>query len=629
MANGQQDRPLGWYAATEMGKSQAAIFAWDFLVGEERAGSFAETFTSAGGTIVTEQKPPLGTTDYGPFIGQVDPESVDLAYAFFAGPGAIAFSQQMREFGLSPDIPIAAPGYYTAGVLGGMGADAEGLVQATQWIPGLDIPENQAFLDIFEAGIDGEAGVYVEEGYLAAEVAAKALESNGNSFGDSQTFLDALATVNYVSPAGPFRFDDTGQSVRNVYITEVVLNDEGVPAQEIIATIDDVDLEWSPDAVSTSAEPPAEAEPITVQIGVLTPTSGSLAANGEDVNKGINLFFDSIANTASNVTIELSFADTAANPEQALEQARRLVEQEDVDILLGLVSSSVAVPLAQFAGENQIPLIVAVAGGTPVITGPERSPFVFRTGITTGQLEPPFGWYVSTELGYERAATFAWDFSSGHARADAFAETFTAGGGEVVSQQFAPLGTTDFGPFIGQINPDEIDVVYAFFSGPAAISFVNQMSEFGLTPGLKIVGPGFITESEILPSMGSAADGIISATHYTPAIDGAENNQFIELYQATGGDLPGTYVESGYLASQVTVAALEAIAGDMSDTQGYLDALQSLEIEGPGGTFRFDERGQGIRNVYIIEVVEDDDGNLNHALLEVLEEVTQDWTIPE
>ncbi|GJM39740.1 MAG: hypothetical protein DHS20C20_00220 [Ardenticatenaceae bacterium] len=629
MANGQQDRPLGWYVATEMGKSQAAVFAWDFLVGEERAGSFSETFTSAGGTIVTEQKPPLGTTDYGPFISQVDPESIDITYAFFAGPGAIAFSQQMREFGLSPDIPMVAPGYYTAGVLNVIGADAEGLVQATQWISGLDSPENQAFLGLYESDIGGEAGVYIEEGYLAAEVAAKAVESIRGDFADPQTFLDALANLNYVSPAGPFRFDATGQSVRNVYITEVVLNDEGMPSQEIIATIEDVGLAWSPDGETASAEPAADAEPTTVHIGVLTPTTGNLAANGEDVNKGINLFFDSIGNTVGNVTIELSFADTAANPEQALEQARRLVEQEEIDILLGLVSSSVAVPLAQFADENEIPLIVAVAGGTPVITGPERSPYVFRAGITTGQLEPPFGWYVSTELGYERAAIFAWDFSSGHARADAFAETFTAGGGEVINQQFAPLGTTDFGPFIGQVDPDSIDVVYAFFSGSTAISFVNQMSEFGFTPEIKIVGPGFIAESEILPSMGSAADGIISATHYTPAIDSAENDKFIELYQATGGDLPGTYVESGYLASQITVAALGEIAGDMSNIQAYLDALQSLEIEGPGGLFRFDERGQGIRNVYIIEVVEEDDGSLNHVLLDVLEEVTQDWVVPE
>ncbi|MDX1414939.1 MAG: ABC transporter substrate-binding protein, partial [Candidatus Promineifilaceae bacterium] len=629
MANGQQDRPLGWYAASQMGTSEAALFAWDFLVGEERAGSFAETFTAAGGEIVTEQKPPLGTTDYGPFISQVDPESIDVVYAFFAGPGAIAFSQQMREFGLSPDIPMVAPGYYTAGVLGAMGADAEGLVQGTQWVPGLDTAENQAFLDLFAANIEGEAGVYVEEGYLAAEVAAKAIEAIGGDFEDPQGFLDALAGLDYISTAGPFRFDETGQSVRNVYITEVVLDGDGVPVQEIIETIEDVDLEWTADEEAAAAEPAAEAEPATVKIGVLTPTSGTLASNGEDVNEGINLFFDSIDHMAGNTTFELSFADTAANPEQALEQARRLVEQEEIDVLLGLVSSSVAVPLAQFADENQVPLIVAVAGGTPVITGPERSPYVFRTGITTGQLEPPFGWYVATEMGYERAATFAWDFAAGHARADAFGEAFTAGGGEVVDQQFAPLGTTDFGPFIGQINPDEIDVVYAFFSGPAAIAFVTQMNEFGLTPGLQIVGPGFITESEILPSMGPAAAGIVSATHYTPAVDNAANENFIALYQSAGGDLPGTYVESGYLAAQVTAAALEAVAGDLSDAQPFLDALHELEIEGPGGRFAFDERGQGIRNVYIIEVVEDDDGNLDHQLLDTLESVTQDWTTPE
>lgn len=246
MANGQQDRPLGWYTAAELGKSQAAVFAWDFLVGEERAGAFIDTFTAAGGTVVSHQKPPLGTTDYGPFISQVDPDSVDVAYAFFAGPGAIAFSQQMREFGFTPAIPVVAAGYYTAGVLGAMGATAEGLVQATQWVPSLDTPENRAFLDLYNSQIGGEVGVYVAEGYVSAEVAARAIEAVQGDFSNPQLFLDALANIEFVSPAGPFRFAENGQSVRNVYITEVVLNDDGTPVQQVIATIEDVGLDWEP-----------------------------------------------------------------------------------------------------------------------------------------------------------------------------------------------------------------------------------------------------------------------------------------------------------------------------------------------------------------------------------------------
>lgn len=626
LANGQQDGPLGWYAATELQSTRAALFAWDFIVGEERGGAFAEAFSAAGGSIVTEQKPPLGTADYGPFISQVDPAAIDVAYAFFAGPGAIAFAQQMGQFGL--DVQLVAPDYFTAGVLGAMGADAEGLIQAGGWVPALDNPENATFLSLFQDQVGGEAGMYAEEAYTAAEVAARAIDAVGGDLSDGAAYISAVKSLSFNSAAGPISFDESGQSIRNVYITRVTMSAEGTPVQEVIQTIPSVGLNWTP---GQEAQAPAQGSSETVKIGVLNPTTGSLAANGEDVNTGIRLYFDSISHSVNGTPIELVFADTAANPDQALEQARRLIEQEQVDFLLGIVSSSVVVPVAQLADEQQIPLIVAVAGGAPAITGPDRSPFVFRTGITTGQQEPPFAWYAVNTLGYTRAAMFAWDFAAGHARAETFKGTFTAAGGEVLYELWPPVGTTDFGPFIGQFNPSDVDVVYAYFAGPGAIAFVNQMQEFGISQVTPIIGPGFLTEFEVLPGMGSSANGIISATHYTPVATNPANEAFIAQFQAMRGDdsLPGTYVESGYLASLVAAEAIKAVGGDMSDTQAFLDALQTLEVEGPSGPFRFSESGQGVRDLYIIEVIVAEDGTITHQIVDVVPGVSQDWTMPE
>jgi branched-chain amino acid transport system substrate-binding protein len=145
------------------------------------------------------------------------------------------------------------------------------------------------------------------------------------------------------------------------------------------------------------------------------------------------------------------------------------------------------------------------------------------------------------------------------------------------------------------------------------------------------VGPGFLTEFEVLPGMGASADGIVSATHYTPVVTNPANEEFIARFQAMRGDnsLPGTYVEAGYLASLVAAEAIEAVGGDLSDNQRFLDALQALEVEGPSGAFHFDERGQGVRDLYIIEVVVNDDGSVTHQVVDVVSEVSQDWTPPQ
>ena len=210
------------------------------------AASSPIAFTAGGGSIVAEIKPPLTTSDYGPFVSEINPDQVEVVYAFVAGPGAIAFLQQMREFGMTPDIQVVGSGFLTAGVLDVMGETALGVVQGAEYTPVLDTPENQAFQDLYDSEVGGVAGVYIAEGYLGGEVAARAIEAVGGDLSDKQAFLDALAGLEFDSVAGPIRFDENGQSVRNVYITHVVATDGGV-RQEIVDVIEGVGMDWTPE----------------------------------------------------------------------------------------------------------------------------------------------------------------------------------------------------------------------------------------------------------------------------------------------------------------------------------------------------------------------------------------------
>ncbi len=366
---------------------------------------------------------------------------------------------------------------------------------------------------------------------------------------------------------------------------------------------------------------PATAKP--VKIGVLNPTTGAFASFGKDVNSGIELSFNSVGNKVGGTPVELVFADTAGEPQQALEQARRMVGQEKVDILMGIVNSAVVPPLAQFADQQKVPLIITI-GGARVATGPNRSPFVFRTAMANGQQDRPLGWYVASKLGLKRAATFAWDFLVGEERVAGFATTFAKAGGTIVTQQKPPLGTTDYGPYVSRVSPTDVDVAYAFFSGPGAIAFAQQMRQFGLTPKLQLVAPDYFT-SGTLNSMGDNALGLVQGAQYAPTIDNAENKKFAELYKAKGGGEPGAYVEEGFLGASVAAQAIQAVGGDLQDKQRFLDALAKVKFNGPSGPFRFDEHGQAVRNVYITRVIKRADGGPMQQVIDVVENVSQDW----
>lgn len=379
-------------------------------------------------------------------------------------------------------------------------------------------------------------------------------------------------------------------------------------------------------ATAPAAEPtkPTASGAKTIKIGVLNPTTGSFAYFGKEVNAGIELLFSSLGNKVAGANIELVFADTAGEPQQALEQARRLVGQEKVDFLMGIVNAAVVVPVAQFADQEKVPLIVTI-GGARVITGPSRSPYVFRNAMCSGQQERPLGWYVATKMGLKRAATLAWDFSAGEERTAGFVATYTKSGGSIVTQQKPPFGVTDYGPYLSQINPNDIDVAYSFFSGPGAIAFLQQLRQFGLTPKIQIVAPDYMT-SGVLPQMGDNALGLVQASQYAPSIDTPENKKFVELYKSKLNAVPGAYGHEGYLGAAIAARAIEAVGGDLKDKQKFLDSVARTNFTGPSGPFRFDDRGQAVRNIYITKVVKGPDGAPTQQILDVVENVGQEWT---
>ena len=360
---------------------------------------------------------------------------------------------------------------------------------------------------------------------------------------------------------------------------------------------------------------------MTVKIGVMYPTTGNFTIFGEQAIQGLELYFDN--NPIEGVTVEFVFADTAGDPQQALEQARRLVDQEGVDLLTGLINSAVSVPLAQFADENEVPLIISIAGARQP-TLEDSSPYVFRTSMANGQQDGPLGWYMASEMGMTNAGLFAWDFLVGEERAGAFAEQFTSAGGTVTADQRPPLGTTDYGPFISQVDPGGVDVLYAFFAGPGAIAFMQQMTEFGLLPDLQVAASGYFSAG-VLGAMGENAVGLIQATQWVPAVETEANANFLTLFEEQVDGEAGVYVEEGYLSAEVIGRAIEAVGGDMSDTQAFLDALSALSFESTAGPFSFDENGQAVRNVYITQVSMSDAGP-TQEILDTIEAVGMTWS---
>ena len=361
-----------------------------------------------------------------------------------------------------------------------------------------------------------------------------------------------------------------------------------------------------------------------IKIGFLVPLSGGLAQNGRDILNGFLLYLEEIGYRAAGREIQLIVEDDEGIPAVGLTKARKLVESDRVHLMGGTLLSSSGYALAPYIDAMKIPMVYPVVSADD-LTQRKRSPWIVRTGWTGSQPNHAFGEYAYHTLRLRRVATIALDYAFGWESVGGFQRTFEAEGGTIVQKLWTPVSVHDFAPYLAQISRD-VDAVYALFLGRNALQFVRQYEEYGLRGRVPLIGAGTTTDEHVLPAMGDEALGIVTALHYSGALDTPANRAFAAAYRARYNKVPSYYAESMYTGGKWSVAAIEAIGGDVEDSTRLLQAFRQVKPTGlPRGPVELDDYGNPIENVYIRRV-ERVNGELQNTVIHTFERVSQFWT---
>lgn len=364
--------------------------------------------------------------------------------------------------------------------------------------------------------------------------------------------------------------------------------------------------------LATSLAVPAAAEE-NIKVGLLLPFSGVYAALGNDIEAGFTVAleqFGSEAGTGFDIVRE----DTEVKPPVALGKAKKLILQDKVDVMAGVVSSGVLGAVRDMVHGAGVPLIVANAGNDEA-TGTSCSPFITRMSFSNGQVNRPMGQWMHDQ-GIRKVYTLAPDYAAGRQMIGGFVETFTAAGGEIAGQDFTPFQKTqDFGPYLAQAKASGADAVYVFYAGGEAISFVKQYDSFGLKADLPLYGSGFLTSPLYVNAEGPAAEGVITALHYVPTLENAANAAFVAAFQAKTGRLPSEFAVHGYDAAR---ALIEAAKTGARDRASLAEALRQVSFDGPRGKLSIDPATNNIvQPVYVYETVAGENGLTQKVLAEL------------
>jgi branched-chain amino acid transport system substrate-binding protein len=361
---------------------------------------------------------------------------------------------------------------------------------------------------------------------------------------------------------------------------------------------------------------PAPAQE-TVKVGVVVSMSGPLAAIGRQIMGGVNLYMQQHGDTVAGKKIQVIVRDDTASPDVAKRLAQELIVNEKVNIL-GVGITPVAMAIAPLATESKTATVIMVSG-TSVVT--ERSPLYVRTSFTLGQqsqIIAEWAW----KNGGKKAVIVQSDWAPGNEAAAVFSDRFVKAGGDVLETIKVPLANPDFAPFLQRARDAGPDTLFVFVPAGQAGTFARQFVERGLDKsGIRLVGPGDITDDNDLHGMGDAMLGVVTAGFYSASHDSAMNKAYVAGFKKANNGLRPNFISvGGYDGMHLIYEALKKTGGK-TDSAALVEAMKGMKWESPRGPISIDpETRDIIQNIYIRRVAKVD-GELYNVELATYEAV--------
>jgi len=379
--------------------------------------------------------------------------------------------------------------------------------------------------------------------------------------------------------------------------------------------------------ISTPIGYAQESKP-PIKIGILYPFTGPETYLGKRQLRGWELVLEQVDYKVGGRPIKLIVEDDKSDPSVGVTKATKLIEQDRVHIIGGLTSSAVAYAIRDIVHRREIPLVITMAnaGG---LTREKRSPFIFRTIVPGGTPSHYMAQFLYNELKLRKAVFSAADYAYGHEHAELFKKEFERLGGQVLFQNFAPLGTADYGPYCIKLAEfaGKADALHFIYSGADSIRFVKTAAEYGLKKMFTCSSFGATTDGAMLAQMGSAAEGIYPMCIYVFGLKNQANERFLELDRKKGGSLD-ILDELGYVGAEAVLHALKKIQGNIEAKDQFLKALREVQFECPTGPVRFDPRSQNaLTNLIIAKVtkVDGEFGEFQNIPIRIVQQAQDPW----
>jgi branched-chain amino acid transport system substrate-binding protein len=346
---------------------------------------------------------------------------------------------------------------------------------------------------------------------------------------------------------------------------------------------------------------PVSAQTISddvVKIGVLTDMSSLYAdATGKGSVAAVQMAVADYGGKVKGKPVEVVYADHQNKPDVGISIARNWYDNEKVDAIFDVPTSSVALPISALTREKN-KININSGGGSSDLTGPACSPNTVHWTYDTYALSNVAG-KAMVKAGEDTWFFVTADYAFGQALERDAANVVTSNGGKVLGDVRHPLNTSDFSSFLLQAQASNAKVIGLANAGGDTTNALKQAAEFGIMPGQKMIA--LLMEITDVHSLGvKATQGlIVTDAFYWDRDD--ESRAFSKRFYEKVGHMPSMIQAGLYSATMHYLKAIEAIGTD--EAPKVMEQMRKMPVNdffAKNGKIRID--GRMVHDMYLFEV---------------------------
>lgn len=341
-----------------------------------------------------------------------------------------------------------------------------------------------------------------------------------------------------------------------------------------------------------------------IKIGFIGPLTGTNAKPGKSMKQGMELAIEQI-NKAGGIyghEVQGIYEDDETNPTKGKAVAEKLVNKDEVDLVIGSYSSASVMSHMEVTKKAGVPQIVPAAVGESITNSGNE--WIFRNvSINRMQIEQ-LSEYILSNYKFEKFAFIYENTDYGKGMGELYAKIVKDAGKTVVATETYNPGDTDFYAQltkIKELNPD-----YLFFGSniTEGSQLVRQAKEIGITAQLS--AGGGLSSFDFDKLVNGANENMIGTSYFESKTTNALAVQFIKDYKARFNEDPDMFAAGTYEAVMIAKDAMTKAGENMTKKPEWRtavrDALKGMkDVPGVQGPTTFDAKGQATKKVIIIQ----------------------------